>query len=109
MLLFVFVVLVAKVDVDVAIPTSIISMATVSLIGFFILGIGHGQIDVGVMGDQVVSIGGEPFGPEPAGRYDIFGLWLAGAPVVLWMAPIGSWVAARVPSRVGRDRPTPLG
>ena len=40
-LLFVFVVLVAKVDVDVAIPTSIISMATVSLIGFFILGIGH--------------------------------------------------------------------
>ena len=99
-LLFVFVVLVAKVDVDVAIPTSIISMATVSLIGFFILGIWHGQIDVGVMDDQVVSIGGEPFGPELASRYDLFGLWLAGAPVVLWLAPIGSWVASRVSNRV---------
>ena len=98
-LLFVFVVLVAKVDARVAIPTSIISMASVSLIGFLIVGFWHGQIDIGVVGEQVVSVGGDAFGPELASQFDLFGLWLAGAPVVLWMAPIGSYWASRVKSR----------
>lgn len=98
-LLFVFVVLVAKVDPKVAIPTSIITMASVSLLGFLILGVWHGQLDIALAGNQVVAIGGTEIDPRPASQYDLFGLWLAGAPVVLWFAPVGSWVASRVSTR----------
>lgn len=98
-LLFVFIVLVANVSTRVAIPTSIIAMAFVSVVGFMIVGLWHGQLNIGLEGDQVVSVGGEAFGPELATRFDLFGIWLAAAPIVVWGAPFGAWLAAKVSER----------
>ena len=101
-LLFVFIVLVADVSTKVAIPTSIISMALVSVLGFAILGVWQGQlnIDLNAAGDQVVAVGGEAFGPESATRFDLFGIWIAAAPIVVWGAPLGAWVAAKVSEKL---------
>ncbi|MEM9133002.1 MAG: TSUP family transporter [Actinomycetota bacterium] len=99
-MLFVFIVLVAQVSPRVAIPTSIITMATVSVLGLAILGLWHGQLDITLDGSQVVAVGGEPFGPESATRFDLFGIWIAAAPVVVWGAPFGAWLAAKLPERV---------
>lgn len=98
-MLFVFIVLVAQVTPKVAIPTSIIAMAVVSTLGLGILGLWHGQLDIGLAGAEVVSVGGEAFGPEAASRFDLFGIWLAAAPIVVWGAPLGSLIAARVSER----------
>ena len=99
--LFVFVVLVAQVSPRVAIPTSIIAMAAVSVLGLAVFGLWHGQlaIDLNDAGTQVIGVGGEVFGPEAATRFDLFGIWLAAAPIVVWGAPLGAWVAAKVSER----------
>lgn len=96
--LFVFIVLVAGVTPKVAIPTSIIAMASVSVLGLFVLGFWHGQLDIGLNagGTEVLSVAGESFGPESAVQFDLFGIWLAAAPIVVWGAPLGAWVAAKV-------------
>ena len=96
--LFVFVVLVAGVSPKVAIPTSIIAMACVSVLGFLILGIWHGQLDIALdpTGTEVVGVGGAAFGPESAVQFYLFGIWLAAAPIVVWGAPLGAWLAAKV-------------
>jgi len=101
-MLFVFIVLVAQVRPGVAIPTSIVAMAIVSTLGLLILGLVHGQLDIGLSasGSEVVAVGGEAFGPEDAGRFDLFGIWLAAAPIVVWGAPLGALIAARVTERV---------
>ncbi len=98
-MLFVFIVLVAQVSPRVAIPTSIIAMAFVSVVGYVILGLWHGQLNIGIEGDQVVSVAGKAFGPESATRFDLFGIWLAAAPIVVWGAPFGAWLAAQVSER----------
>ena len=100
-LLFVFIVLVAQVSPRVAIPTSIIAMALISVLGLAILGIGHGQLDIALnnAGDQVVAVAGNAFGPESAIRFDLFGIWLAAAPIVVWGAPLGAWLAAKLPEK----------
>lgn len=96
--LFVFIVLVAGVTPKVAIPTSIVAMASVSLLGLFVLGFWHGQLNIGLSGNaaEVISVAGESFGPESAVQFDLFGIWLAAAPIVVWGAPLGAWVAAKV-------------
>ena len=96
--LFVFIVLVAGVTPKVAIPTSIVAMATVSILGFAILGLWHGQLNIGLdlAGEQVVSVAGADFGPESATQFDLYGIWLAAAPIVVWGAPLGAWIAAKV-------------
>ena len=100
--LFVFIVLVAGVTPKVAIPTSIIAMATVSILGLFVLGLWHGQLDIGLSasGADVVSVAGADFGPESAVQFDLFGIWLAAAPIVVWGAPLGAWVASKVSEKV---------
>lgn len=100
--LFVFIVLVAGVTPRVAIPTSIVAMAGVSLLGLVILGFGHGQLDIGLSnsGTDVISVAGSAFGPESAVQFDLFGIWLAAAPIVVWGAPLGAWVAAKVSETV---------
>ena len=98
-MLFVFIVLVARVTPKVAIPTSIVTMAVVSTLGLAVLGLWHGQLDIGLSGSEVVSVGGEAFGPEAASRFDLFGIWLAAAPIVVWGAPLGALVAARASER----------
>ena len=98
-MLFVFIVLVAQVSPRVAIPTSIIAMAFVSVVGFVIVGLWHGQLNIGLEGDQVVSVAGKAFGPASATRFDLYGIWLAAAPIVVWGAPFGAWIAANVSER----------
>ena len=99
---FVFLVLIAGVCPKVAIPTSVVAMASVSLFGFAILGFWHGQLDIGLSADasEVISVNGAAFGPEPAVQFDLFGIWLAAAPVVAWMAPVGAWVVTKVSEKV---------
>lgn len=88
--LFLFLVVLAGLHPRVGVPTSVIAMAFVSSAGFLILGVLHGQLDVTLAGDQVVAIGGEPIPPAPSAKYDVFGLWLAAIPIVVWGAPIGT-------------------
>ena len=99
-ILFVFLVLIAGVTPKVAIPTSIVAMATVSTLGLVILGLLHGQLNIGLAEGNVVSVDDIAFGPEAAQRFDLFGIWLAAAPIVVWGAPLGAWVAARVSERM---------
>ena len=99
--LFVFIVLVAGVTPKVAIPTSIVAMASVSVLGFVILGLWHGQLDIALdaTSSQVIAVGGDAFGPELATQFDLFGIWLAAAPIVVWGAPLGAWAASKVSER----------
>lgn len=85
----------------VGVPTSVVVMAFVSTVGFVLFGIVDGQlaIDLGPTGD-VVAVGGERLdAPLPADRYDLYGMWLAAAPVVGFGAPLGSWAASKVSDR----------
>lgn len=100
-MLFLFVVLIAGLHPRVGIPTSIITMAVVSTLGLVLLGIVDGQlaIDLDANGD-VVAVGGTATGqPLDASRFDVFGIWLGAAPLVVWGAPLGSWVASVLSER----------
>ncbi|MEM8923206.1 MAG: sulfite exporter TauE/SafE family protein [Actinomycetota bacterium] len=84
----------------IGVPTSVIVMAMVSAVGFVLFGLIDGQLSIELAGDQVVAVGGERLAePLPADRYDLYGLWLAAAPVVAFGAPLGSWLAAQVSDR----------
>lgn len=93
----VFLLLVVVIDVDPkrALPTVVIVMAVVSVVGAGLLGLADGQLDVAVSGERVTSVGGVATDLD-AGRADLLGLWLAAVPVVAWGAPLGSWAAAKV-------------
>ena len=97
-LVFLFLVVLADVNPKVALPTAIVVMAAVSVVGLVVFGIIDGQLDVDVVGDRVVAVGGQP-ADLPADRADLLGLWLAAVPVVVWAAPLGSLVASRVSER----------
>ncbi|MEL7155259.1 MAG: TSUP family transporter [Actinomycetota bacterium] len=92
-MLFLALVVVADVRPKVALPSAIMVMAAVSVVGLVVLGLFDGQLDVAVVGDQVVSVGGRPVSLMAA-ETDLLGLWLAAAPVVVWGAPLGSLVAS---------------
>jgi len=98
-LLFLVLVVVAGAAPKVALPTSIAVMASVSVVGIVLLGLIDGQLDVEVLGDRIVSVGGQPV-DMAASEADLLGLWLAAVPVVVWGAPLGSWAAARVNERL---------
>ncbi len=97
----------------VGIPSSVIVMAGVSIVGFLVLGIMDGQLSVHLdEAGRVASVGGDTVGridadtigfgsatPLDAGRYDLFGLWLAAVPVVGFGAPLGSWAVSKVSDR----------
>lgn len=93
--LFMFLVVVVGTDPKRALPTSIVAMAAVSVVGIVTLGIVDGQLDVTVVDDRVTDVGGTAV-DLAAGRADLLGLWLAAVPIVVWGAPLGSWAAARV-------------
>jgi uncharacterized membrane protein YfcA len=82
----------------IGVPTSVVIMAIVSAVGFVLFGLVDGQLSIGLdEAGQVISVGGETL-PEalPANRYDLYGLWLAAAPVVGFGAPLGSWAASKL-------------
>ena len=66
----------------VALTTSVVVMAIVSVVGLGVLGIADGQLQA-----------------APGTQPDLFGLWLAAVPVVAIGAPFGSWVASQVSER----------
>ncbi|MDH3499608.1 MAG: hypothetical protein OEM97_05765 [Acidimicrobiia bacterium] len=93
--LFLFAVIMCGLHPRVGVPTSIIAMAMTPVLGFLILGVAHGQLDITLdaAGDAVTHVGGNVVDRLPARQYDTFGLWLAAVPVIVWGAPLGAWVA----------------
>ena len=85
----------------IGVPTSVVVMAVVSAVGFVLFGVVDGQLAVDLGPDgSVVAVGGEPLTePLDGARYDLYGLWLAAAPVVGFGAPLGSWAASKVADR----------
>lgn len=97
-MVFLVLVTLAGVAPKTALPTAVAVMAVVSVVGFVVLGLFDGQLDVTVVGDRVTMVGGQPV-DLPASSTDLFGLWLAAVPVVVWGAPLGAWVASTVRER----------
>ncbi len=92
--LFLFAVVMCGLHPRVGVPSSIIAMAMTSFLGFLILGLIDGQLDVTLdTAGAVVAVGGTAVEALPARQYDVFGLWLAAVPVIVWGAPLGAWVA----------------
>ncbi len=92
--LFLFIVLLAGLHPRVGVPTSILTMASLSIVGFVVLSLVHGQFDLGFnSAGEIVSVGDRtaPVPLDPAGT-DLVGFWLAAVPVVVWGAALGTWV-----------------
>jgi uncharacterized protein len=118
-MIYLFIVVLFGVDPKVGVPSAVLVMTAVSVVGFAILGLANGQLSVelsqGVTG-EVVSIGGQAVSGTQIGgetlpqfggggtaldpqRFDLFGMWLAAVPVVAWGAPLGSFFASRMKAR----------
>ena len=97
-MIYIFVVILFGVSANVGVPTSVVTMAAVSIVGFITLGLLDGQLWVDLDRDGLVtSVGGEPLTtPMPMRQADLFGMWLAAVPVVAWGAPFGAFVASRL-------------
>lgn len=92
-MLFLFVVVMAGLHPRVGVPTSILTMATISIVGFLTLGLVDGQLDLTLNAARdVVRVGSQDVGPLEGSRFDLTGLWLAAVPIVVWGAPLGTWV-----------------
>ncbi len=96
---FLFLVVLADVSPKVALPTAITVMAAVSVVGFAVLGLGDGHLDVSLVDTRVVEVGGA-MTDLPAAQADLLAMWLAAVPVVVWGAPLGSLAASLVSERV---------
>lgn len=97
---FLFLVVLAGVRPKVALPTAILVMTAVSIVGFVLFCLIHGQLVLTIVDDRVVAAGGKTVDSTIGeGRADLFGLWLAAVPVVVWGAPLGALVAALVAER----------
>lgn len=99
--MYLFVVVLFGVRGGIGVPTSVITMAILSVAGFVILGLIDGQLNISLTPDgSVAAVGGDRLAePLPAARADLFGMWLAAVPIVAWGAPIGAWVASRMSPR----------
>lgn len=111
-LIYLGLVVLAGVSPSVGVPTSVLVMTTVSIVGFVVVGIFDGQLAIGLdaMGN-VTSIDGAAVAADgdaavfgsgaalEAQRFDLFGLWIAAVPVVAWGAPLGSWVTSKMSDR----------
>lgn len=96
-LLFLFMVAMLGMHPRICVPTSVVTMAAVSVVGLVILGIGHGQLDVALdASGEVVAVGGVTIEAEAASSHDLRGLWLAAVPIVVWGAPLGTYVVHRL-------------
>lgn len=99
--MYLFVVVLFGVRAGIGVPTSVVTMAAVSVAGFVMLGLVDGQLQV-TLDDAgaVTAVGGHTLAePLDGQRGDLYGMWLAAVPVVAWGAPLGAWVAARMTAR----------
>lgn len=94
-IVFLFLVAIADVLPKTALPTVVMIMAVISVAGVVLFGVLDRQLDVGLLGDRVVSVGGVATDLD-AGKADLLGLWLAAIPVVAWGAPLGSFAASLI-------------
>ncbi|WP_297691047.1 NAD-dependent DNA ligase LigA, partial [uncultured Eudoraea sp.] len=62
---FLFLVIVAGLHPRIAVPTSVIIMALVSVVGLVTLGVAHGQLNTEVIDGMVVAVGGSAIDPVP--------------------------------------------
>ncbi|MCP4248160.1 MAG: sulfite exporter TauE/SafE family protein [bacterium] len=93
-MVFLFAVILCGLHPRVGVPTSILAMASVSSVGLVVLGLIHGELSTAIDSTgSVIAVAGDPVGPLSGDRYDLYGLWLAAIPVVVWGAPLGTWVA----------------
>lgn len=111
-LIYLGLVVLAGVSPSVGVPTSVLVMTTVSIVGFIVIGVFDGQLAIGLdaLGD-VVSVDGARVSTDgtaavfgagdalEAQRFDLFGLWIAALPVVAWGAPLGSWATSKLSDR----------
>lgn len=118
-MIYLFIVVLFGVDPKVGVPSCVMAMTAVSIVGLVVLGIGDGHLSVqlseGTTG-EVVAVAGQSVSMVevdgrsapaftaggdglPAKRFDLFGLWLAAIPIVVWGAPLGSWFASRINAR----------
>jgi uncharacterized protein len=89
------------VEPKVGVPSSVVVMAIVSIVGLLVMGFGAGHLNLGLdAAGDVISVGGTAVDtPLTGSRWDLYGLWLAAIPVVVWGAPLGSLVASRMSGR----------
>ena len=111
-LIYLALVVLAGVSPSVGVPTSVLVMTTVSIVGFIVIGIFDGQLAIGLdaIGD-VASIDGAAVAADgkaavfgagaalEAKRFDLFGLWIAAVPVVAWGGPLGSLATSKMSDR----------
>jgi uncharacterized membrane protein YfcA len=92
LLIFFFLVVLCGLHPRIGVPTAVVTMAGVSVLGLAMLGVADGQLDIGLAATgEVVSVGGATVDALPGRQFDLFGLWLASVPVVVWGAPLGTW------------------
>ena len=46
-----------------------------------------------------MAVGREVIAPIAASKADLYGIWLAAGPIVVWGAPLGSWFASLLPEK----------
>ena len=81
--MYLFVVVLFGVRGGVGVPTSVVTMAIVSVAGFLVLGVFDGQLNVDInAAGLVTAVGGEQLAePLSTRQADLFGMWLAAVPV----------------------------
>jgi uncharacterized membrane protein YfcA len=92
LLIFFYLVVLCGLHPRIGVPTAVVAMAGISVLGIAMLGFADGQLNIGLSAaGDVVSVGGVAVDPLPGARFDLFGLWVAAIPVVVWGAPLGTW------------------
>ena len=99
--MYLFVVVLFGVRGGIGVPTSVITMAIVSVAGFVILGLVDGQLNISLNeAGMVTAVGGDTLPvPQPTRQADLYGMWLAAVPIVAWGAPTGAWIASRMSAK----------
>lgn len=85
---FLLLVVVAGVRPSVALPSAVLVMAATSIVGLVVLGLVDGQLSPSAEAAPPTAVGADPA--------DLFGLWMAAVPVVIWGAPLGALAASVV-------------
>jgi len=110
-IVYLAIVVIIGISPRVGVPTTVVVMALVSVVGFVLFGLIAGQLDVVLTDGLVTEVGGRAVsdsdgvavyanGPGlEARRFDLYGMWLAAVPIVAFGAPLGSWVSSRATDR----------
>ncbi len=99
-MIYLFLVVILGVRSTVGVPTSVVTMALLSIVGAVVFAGFDRQFATTFAADgTVVAVGGDLLATPAAPRQaDVFGMWLAAVPIVAWGAPMGALVASRLRS-----------